>query len=258
MQVSTLYVPLVAKLLLLFGLPVAIGVFWQRRLRTHWNILALASLAFLVYYAAMKLLNPITSQFDEVLEPVPGLNHQWEHRIAIQTSLSVMREGIKWLTLRFATEIPFIAKRNFSWQDGVMLGITYGCIAMLVSAGSLSADIYNQTIALNEFTWQMALIASFRWAVIFMVFNVGTFLIVAFSVQRRAILPFIAAVLWNVLMMNSIPIYLYLAILAIGLGQILRHVPDLIEIQAGAFVIAMLCLIPIFLLRKPMTEKRST
>ena len=128
-----MYVPLVAKLLLLFGLPVAIGVFWQRRLRTHWNILALASLAFLVHFSAMKLLNPITSQFDEVLEPVPGLNHQWELRIAI---------------------------------------------------------------------------------------------------------------------------YLYLAIVAIGLGQILIHVPDLIEIQAGAFVIAMLCLIPIFLLGKPMTEKR--
>lgn len=250
-------IPPITKLLLLFGLPVAIAVFWQMRLRTHWNILALGSLAYLVYYAVIELLNPITSQFSEVLEPVPGLNHQWELRIAIQTSLSIMREGIRWLTLRYATKIPFIAKKDFFWRDGVMLGITYGCIAMLGSAGSLSADIYNQTIALSEFTWEIALITSFRWAVIFMVFDVGTFLIVAFSVQRRTILPFLTAVLWYVLMMNSIPTLIYLSVYVPMIGRMLRPVPDLIEIQTGAFAISMLCLIPIFLLRKPMTERKD-
>lgn len=250
-------IPPIAKLLLLFGLPVAIFVFWQRRLRTHWNILALASLAFLVHFAVIKLLNPITSRFDEVLEPVPGLNHQWELRLAIQLSLGIVREAVRWFTLRYATKIPFITKRNFSWQDGIMLGITYGCISMLVSSGSLSTKIYNETIALNDFTWESALLASFRWAVIFMAFNVGTFLVVAFSVQRRAILPFFAAALWNVAMMNSIPVLISLSVYFPIIGGMLRPIPVLIEVQTGAFAISMLCLFPILLLRKPMAVERT-
>ena len=246
-------IPPIAKLLLLFGLPVSIAVFWQRRLRTHWNVAALASLAFLVNYSVMLLLNPVTSHYEEVLKPVPGLNHQWGLRIAIQISFSIMREGVRWFVLRYATTIPFITRKKFDWHDGIMLGIIYGCVVMLESSGSLFAKIYSQTITLNDFTWESVLIVSFRWAVIFMAFNVGTFLVVAFSVQRRVILPFFAAALWNVLMWNSIPIALYSSVFVPPFDWILRPVPPIIMTQVGAFVLAMLCLIPIFLLRKPMT-----
>ncbi len=248
---------LIAKLLLLFGLPVAIAVFWQRRLRTHWNVAALASLAFLVNYSVFQLLDPVTSHYKEVLEPVPGLNHQWGLRIAIQISFGIMRESVRWLVLRYATTIPFITQKKFDWHDGIMLGIFYGCVVMLESSGSLVARIFNQTITLNDFTWELALIVSFRWAVIFMAFNAGTFLIVAFSVQRRAILPFFVAALWNVLMSNSIPITLYLSIYVLPIGWMLRPVPSTIMTQVGAFILAMLCLIPIFLLRKPMTDAHN-
>ena len=81
-------------------------------------------------------------------------------------------------------------------------------------------------------------------------FNVGTFSLVTISVQRNAVLPFFVAVLFNVLIGNSIVIYIYTTAYVRPIGRLVANLPAMLELQVGAFAISAVSLIAAYLLWK--------
>jgi len=207
---------LIAKLSLMIGLPAAAAIVWQKRTHAHWYNLLSGFGAFAVYYLVRIPLDLVLPPFLELVPldgglppPLPnpmvihivywwGIGTYWVLQVTI---LGIFRESTRWLMFRY------VATNVRSWRDGVMFGIGYSCIATVLLAGELASDLavhqnlltYSLveiiTTLNNEIGWGVALRLAWRWALLLMVFNVGTSLVVLFSVQRRDIRFLLLAVM---------------------------------------------------------------
>ena len=90
-----------------------------------------------------------------------------------------------------------------------------------------------------------------------MIFNVGTCLAVVFSVQRRAILPFLAAVVLYVVYSNAPAVMIHSSFVDMPLGLLPPSLSTTFLVQFWVFIFVLPCLLLIFLLRKPMTGMAS-
>ena len=267
---------LIAKLLLLFGLPIAIAIFWQRRVQAHWNILLFAFGAFAVNYLVQKFLGPVFPLLvDRVMPPIapPYRMDFYPPWIAVYFISGLFREGTRWLLLRY------VATSVRSWQDGIMFGIAYGSIAMLILigidvfkslqdvglftpllerlvAGRSKPSLDEIVVALNQnYFWWKTLFVTWSWGVSLMIFNVGTCLAVVFSVKRRAVLPFLAAVVLYVGYSNSRSVMIHSDFIDLPLGWLPPPLSTILFVELGIFIFALPCLLLILLLRKPMTNE---
>ena len=149
-----------------------------------------------------------------------------------------------------------------SWQDGIMFGIAYGSIVMLIKMGNVifgfledmglftstlellvagrSSPSFNEAVGIlnSDLFWWSTLFLTWTWGVSSMIFNVGTCLAVVFSVQRRAALPFLAAVVLYVAYANarSVMINTDLIDLHVQLGWLTRPISVTLFVELGVFI----------------------
>ena len=191
-----------AILSLIFVLPIAATVVWQRRSRASWTILLFALAAFAVNYAVSIPLDRWLPEAMPFLDADPSISPRlWLASFLVTLTHGLIREGIRWLTFRYA------ATNVRSWQAGVMFGLGYACLAVLVETTPLFSDLgaaANQVPDSSAETmpdvplsvWFMPVILFTLYvSVVQTIFNVGTALTVMFSVQRRNLWLFLAAVL---------------------------------------------------------------
>ena len=265
---------LIAKLSLMIAVPLATVIVWQRITRSHWAILLFAFGAFAINYLVQIPLNrflpQLISSLAELVSPllpiVAGVGlGLWLFWILKAFVLGLFRESIRWLVLRYAvTNVK-------SWQDGVLFGIGYSSIAMLTWLGDHVYDIASDSmmgmfqpsldevvISLNNsffFHWMTILFSTWRWGVTSMIFNVGTCLAVLFSVQRRDIRPFLAAVGFYCVYSLTPTIIFYSRL---GQGWLSSPFSRIILLPLGTllgtFLVALLSFLLIFRLRKTMGE----
>ena len=189
-----------AILSLIFVLPVAATVVWQRRSRASWTILLFASAAFAVNSALRLPLDRWLPQAMPFLDADPSGSH-WPAAFLVMLTYGLIREGVRWLTFRYA------AANVRAWQEGVMFGLGYACLAVLAENTPLFSEL---GAAANQVpdpaaeampdvpfsVWFMpTVLFTLYVGVVQTIFNVGTALAVMFSVRRRDPWLFLAAVL---------------------------------------------------------------
>lgn len=276
----TLYmIFLIPKLLLLFGLPIVITIFWHRRVNAHWNILLVVFGAFAVNYLLQRFFGPVlTLLVERIIPPIapPFRMEFYPPWIVFYFISGLWREGIRWLLLRY------VATSVRSWQNGIMFGIAYGSIVMLIVMGNVlfgflkDMGLFMSTFELlvagrsrpslneivetlnSDFFWWRTLFLTWTWGVSSMIFNVGTCLAVVLSVQRRAVLPFLAAVVLYVLYSNARAVITHSSFVDTRLGWLHSSFSIAFFVELGVFIFALPCLLLIFLLRKPMTNDVSS
>ena len=261
-------------LLALFGFPVASVVLCQKLTRSHWNILLFALGAFAVNYLLQQLLDPLFTMFLERAIPRIRLPYQvmgflpW---IVTYFFFGMLREGTRWTILRYA------ATNVRSWHDGIMFGIAYGSAVMVVMIGQHvyatleHTGLFTPTLELlvrggskpsfneivealrNGYFWQITLLLILAWGVSSMAFNVGTCLAVVFSVQRRSVFYYLAAVALFVVYSSSKLVVLRLGLIGTPPHWLHPLIYNTLVIELGVFVFALPCLLLVFLLRKPMS-----
>lgn len=191
-----------AILSLTFVLPVAATVVWQRRSRASWTILLFVLAAFVVNFAVSTPLDRWLPQAMPFLDADPSLAPRlWPAGFLVMLIYGLIREGIRWLTFRYA------ATSIRSWQEGVMFGLGYACLAVLVENTLLFSDLgaaANQVPdssaeAMPDVPFSVwfvpVVLFTLYVGVVETIFNVGTALTVMFSVRRRDLWLFLAAVL---------------------------------------------------------------
>lgn len=248
-----------AKILFLLGLPVTLVFIWRTRTQANWLSLVFGFGAYAVYYLARKpwgQLVPFLLNHIEVYLP-RGI---WPYWILIYFIFGLLHVGTRWLILRY------LATNVRSWREGVMFGIGFGSIAMLVLVGQqisgLEPDsnlfqtslVERMTTLSYLFRWWRTLLLAWHWGVSSMVLHVGTSLFVLFSVQRRDARLLLAALM------------LYVAFFCVPLMVLERFAFD---IQVGTLSwrdlyntkdvlahipVGLLILWLIFRLRKPMGQ----
>jgi len=191
-----------AILSLMFVLPVAATVVWQRRSRASWTILLFALAAFAVNYAVSIPLDRWLPEAMPFLDADPSISPRiWPAAFLVMIIYGLIREGVRWLTFRYA------ATNVRSWQAGVMFGLGYACLAVLVETTPLFSDLgaaANQVpdsaaeampdVPFSVWLMPVVLVTLDR-GVVLTIFNVSTALTVMFSVQRRNPWLFLVAVL---------------------------------------------------------------
>lgn len=119
-----------AKLLLILFLPLAAVLAWQWRTRAAWRC-ALFALGALAVNFAVQL--PIDRNFSElfiVLVGDPAFGDGMRlYLLAHALAFGLVREGIRWLTFRYA------ATSVRSWNEGVLFGLGYSAFATLLTLG---------------------------------------------------------------------------------------------------------------------------
>ena len=209
----------IVKLALMFALPLAAAIVWQRKSRAQWGSLFLGFSAYAVIglvgtqlttekiLAITSSFFAITSSFREFLAfpPAPVI---W---LSIPTFWIIpafiwglVRGGILWLILFF------IAKNVVrTWKEGVMFGLGYSCLVAVEKFGEhysrFSKEIEASRYSFVEAAVELSNVIGSGWFWTFYVtwlnvlttaFNVGTVLVILFSVQRRNVWLLLAAVLW--------------------------------------------------------------
>ncbi|MCY4072134.1 MAG: YhfC family glutamic-type intramembrane protease [Chloroflexi bacterium] len=260
--------------LLLVGFPVAAVVLWQRRFRSSWTIVLFALVAFAVNFLLQELASPIYNPISEAIIPLISPPYQmafflpW---IAIYFVGGLIREGVHWLTIRYgATSVR-------SWRDGMMFGIVYGSIVMVLMLGrdvykSLEfTGLFTPTLEFlvaggqkpsfneimetlkNDYHWTRSLLLFLSWGMSSMIFNIGTCLIVVFSVQKKSVIYFLAAVVMYVAYTNARSVVMHSDLVNIQVDWMIQPFTTAFVVELGVFVFALPCLLAIFLLRKPMS-----
>ena len=193
---------LIAKLSLVTALPIATMVVWQKRTNAHWATLFFCLVAIAVNYVAQLLLEPTVFALSYHDAFVPILVF-----LAVNSNATIffpwvldafifglIREGSRWLILRYAT------KKVRLWQDGVLFGIGYSYLALLLKLephfSNISPSHWNtikhslvEIVNWLNFTyhpfaaWYYPLI----WITSLLFFNVCTSVLVLASVQQRQI-----------------------------------------------------------------------
>ena len=196
----------VAILSLTIVLPTAAAIVWQRYSRALWGSLFFGFGAFAVNGLVGIPLGQVFTHpvFGKLLAPFP------EIFVNVPTSwiiwafiIGLFREGIRWLLLFF----PATSVRT--WKEGVLFGLGYSSLVALQHLGGFVSKSWEEielfqysfleTMALlnRGISWWEALYLALDWGVVETAFNVGTCLLVMFSVRRLNVWLFLAAVLWH-------------------------------------------------------------
>ena len=198
----------VAILSLVIVIPVAAAIIWQRHSRALWSSLFFGFGAYAVIGLLRIPLNQVIviPSIRELFNfSPPGLVMMvplaW---ILYALIYALFREGIRWLILFF----PATSVRT--WKEGVMFGLGYSWLVALQNLGRYVSE-YSEEIELYQYSFvetielvngglgpELALLTALNRGVAETVFNVGTCLVVMFSVRRRNVWVLLAAVLWNV------------------------------------------------------------
>ena len=198
----------VAILSLAIVLPAAAAIAWQRHSRAFWGSLFFGFGAFAVYGLVRIPLGQVLTHplFLKLLDPLPDLFMNFPTAWVIWTFIfGLFREGIRWLTFFF----PATSVRT--WKEGVLFGLGYSCLVAVQQIGaniSYSAASQQKNLSqysfveliqvVNDMTlWWAALYSALNWGVVETIFNIGTCLLVMFSVRRQNVWLFLAAVLWH-------------------------------------------------------------
>lgn len=269
---------LILMFLLLFGFPVVAVVLWQKRFRSSWIIVLFAIIALAVNYLLQELASPIYDSISEAIIPLISPPYQMEFFlpwIAIYFVGGLIREGVHWLTIRYgATSVR-------SWRDGMMFGIVYGSTVMVLMLGrdvykSLEfTGLFTPTLDLlvaggskpsfneimetlkNDYHWIRSLLLFLSWGMSSMIFNIGTCLTVLFSVQKKSVIYFLAAVVMYVVYTNARSVMMHSELVNIQVDWMIQPLVTAYIVELGVLAFTLPCLQAIFLLRKPMTEKRT-
>ncbi len=196
----------VAILSLIIVLPAAAAIVWQRHSRALWGSLFFGFGAFAVNGLVQIPLGQVLTHplFGKVLAPFPDIfmlvPTAW---IIMAFTIGLFREGIRWLILFF----PATSVRT--WKEGVLFGLGYSCLVALQHLGEYVSKSWEE-IELFQYSfvetmellnrgisWEEALYFALAWGVVETIFNVGTCLLVMFSVRRLNVWLFLAAVLWH-------------------------------------------------------------
>lgn len=248
---------LVAKFLLIIGIHIAIIVVWKMRTGAAWSALLFALIAFIIHYFGRIPLTQLVmphidlSDIDLILKIPASLFPQW-------FSYGLFREAVRWLTFRYlATGLQF-------WRDGVMFGIGYTTIAMLlmlwgllseqtIEPGLTPPSLFRRAMILKDsFLWVTAIILAWQWSIPTMIVNVGTSLAVLFSVRQRQAWPLLAAVLIYVLQ-HAAPWFAVLYYIPdVQIGGLERILISTFWREFIIFIATLPALCLIFLLRKPL------
>lgn len=196
----------IAILSLIIVLPAAAAIVWQRHSRAQWGSLFFGFGAFAVnglvqIPLGQALTHPL---FGNLLAPFPNLFMRvptaW---IVWAFIIGLFSAGIRWLILFF----PATSVRT--WKEGVLFGLGYSCLVALQHLGEYVSKSWEEielfqysfveTIQIvNDMSrWWEALYVALDWGVVEPIFNVGTCLLVMFSVRRLNVRLFLAAVLWH-------------------------------------------------------------
>lgn len=247
------------KILFLLSLPVSLVFIWRTRTHASWLSLAFGFGAYAVYHLARKpwgQLVPFLLNHIEVYLP----KAVWPYWILIYLLSGLLHVGTRWLILRY------LATNVRSWREGVMFGIGFGSIAMLVLVGQqivgLEPDsnlfrtslVERMTTLRYLFRWWRTLIMAWHWGVSSMVLHVCTSLFVLFSVQRRDARLLLAALMLYVAFFCVPLIVLERFAFELQVGTLswreLRQTRDLL----AHIPLGLLMLWLIFRLRKPMGQ----
>ena len=201
----------IAQLSLIIAVPAAVAVVWQRRTGAAWRTLLFALLAFAVYNIARRPVgDQVTPYFnllaDKEVWGIPSVV------LGIPTLFipqyfffGLFREGVRWLTFRYA------AKSVQCWRDGVLFGIGYTLLATVLMIWRLFSDqtgvpeldppffVARAMMLKDDFNWTRAIFHAWQYGVVTMIFNVGTSLAVLYSVRRRQVWLLPAAALLHIL-----------------------------------------------------------
>ena len=213
----------VAILSLAIVLPATTAIAWQRHSRAFWGSLFFGFGAFAVYGLVRIPLGQVLTHplFLKLLDPLPDLFMNFPTAWVIWTFIfGLFREGIRWLTFFF----PATSVRT--WKECVLFGLGYSCLVAAQQIGaniSYSAASQQKNLSqysfveliqvVNDMTlWWAALYSALNWGVVETIFNIGTCLLVMFSVRRQNVWLFLAAVLWHGLYCGaqSVVVSLYL------------------------------------------------
>ena len=213
---------LAAKLLLMIAFPIVVTVVWQRLTRSAWYLLLFALGAYIVVHM-VKI--PVGQVIPHLLRfsysnPDWGYFPYWTANLAIK---GLFAEGIHWLSLRFgAGEVKFFQGEDLSWQEGVMFGLGYTIVVMLITTGEYfytrawDAGVLSPVDPLTPAFFSLfqpgwldeGAIQSLNevmpwWDIMFMtvgfggthlMFNVGSSLVLFLSIQRQSVALFLVAV----------------------------------------------------------------
>ena len=126
------------------------------------------------------------------LDVYPSIAHRlWPAWFLEALIYGLFREGIRWLMFRYA------ATNVRSLKEGVMFGLGYSCLAVLVEDGPFFSDLVGMADPVPDSSaeamppvpisvWLIPVVlATLDRGVVLTIFNVGTALTVMFSVQRR-------------------------------------------------------------------------
>ncbi len=196
----------VAILSLMIVLPAAAVIVWQRHSRALWGSLFFGFGAFAVNGLVRIPLGQVLTHplFGELLAPFPYIFVNYPTSWIIWAFIiGLFREGIRWLILFF----PATSVRT--WKEGVLFGLGYSCLVALqhfgeyVSISWEEIELFQYSFVeamalLNQgISWFEALYFTLDRGVVETAFNVGTCLLVMFSVRRLNVWLFLAAVLWH-------------------------------------------------------------
>lgn len=211
---------LIAKLSLVTALPIATIVVWQKRTNAHWITLLFCVVAFAVNYLAQSYLSETMldlvshDAFDPILVFIAYHSNAkiffpWVLEAFI---LGLIREGGRWLILRFATTKVRL------WQDGILFGIAYSYLALLLRLeeyfGNISPSHWDQIK--NSFaeivnwlngTYHPLAVWYFPalWIITLLFFNVVTSVLVLASVQQRKIRYLLISIAVYIIYVNAPP-----------------------------------------------------
>lgn len=204
---------LIVKLLVIIFLPVSTVIIWQRWTRTTWVCLAIAFCAVSITALVRTPMDPVRDAYVIFYENNPlNLRAMWPYIVFVGIIYGVLKEGIRWLLIRFAV------RTVWSWKEGVFFGICYSVLAIPLVLGM---EIYNDLDLTayrlwhpsqiiphlnNDWLWRRLLHMAWDWSITLIVLDVGTSLAVLLSVRTRQLWPFLIAAL-SFPVVVTIPLY---------------------------------------------------
>lgn len=210
----------IAKISLVTVLPIAAMIVWQRRTGAHWSSLLFCLLAFVINYFARPLLGETVYKFanhDAFFPILIYLAYYSGARVFFPWVLEslifgLIREGSRWLIFRYA------APKVRLWQDGVLFGIGYSYLALLLKIEPHFLNIspehwdmikHSSVEIVNWLNWTYHPFAAWYypvlWITTLLFFNVVTSVLVLAGVQQRKIRYLLIAVALNVVYFNAPP-----------------------------------------------------
>jgi len=249
-------IDLAVKFSLIVVPPLVIAVAWQKRTGAAWTTLLFALVAFMVhYFARSPLAKYVSPYFDQMFTPMAlgvfiSLYPKW-------FIFGLFRACVWWLTFRY------VATNVRAWRDGVLFGIGYTILTMLVTLWMLLSQqttdfglsppsiIQKAIILRDDFLWIRATILAWQFGVIIMILNVGTALVILSAVRRRQVWPLLVAALLYILI-NASPWFALWTSPHVRIGD-LREGWVLIYWREFVYLVASLPAICLILfLRKPL------